>query len=350
MIEDSTFGIMKDGTAVRRFRITNHSGSYVEILSYGAAVHSIHVPDRYGNDTDVTLGTDDVNVLDGRSMEGQVMGRIANRVAGAEFSIGAKTFHLDRGRGGNCLHSGSGNWGKRIFTRILPDAGEKENKNGLTLRLACEDHGEGGFESYVHVEVDYTWTEDNQLNIEYIAVPGETTAIMPTNHTYFNLGCVDARDHYLKLASSKYLVRDENGLSHGRIASVENTPFDFRESRTIRSAIGEDPERKFLPKGEFDDCCLLDGKGFREVGELFSEESGIAMRVFTDMPSLILFTPFIRDRAAGKNGSFYEGFTSVCLETEIEVDAVNCAAFTSPIVNAGSVFHSVTSYRFERET
>ena len=344
MIKVSDFGITR-GVPVQCIRMENELGEYVELLDFGASIHAIGVRDENGQIDDVTLGAPDAAALDGMNMEGVVVGRCANRIADARFSIGDKEFCLEAGRGGHCLHSGSGNWATKHFDTTLDEA-----KN--EVHFSYRDHGEGGFESALLAEVIYRFDRvapggRTRLLIEYRVTPEEDTVVAPTNHTYFNLGCEDVRDHVLMLRADRYAVKAESGVPDGRILPVDGTPLDFRLPRAMREAMEVHPETLWPEDNRaYDDCLLLEGSGMRKAGALYCRKNGRRMEVFTDMPALVLFTFAAPREVPGKNGELYGAFRSVCLETGYAINAVNCPAFDQPITRAGETFVSRTAYVF----
>lgn len=343
MIIKKLFGTRKNGVRVFIYRITNRFGEYVEILDYGAAVHSVCVRDASGDIGDVVLGVPYADALDDFNLEGVIVGRCAGRIADAKFVLNGKEYKLDAGRGGHCLHSGSGNYGMRMF-EVCAD--ETDN----SIILTCHDNGEGGFESEADVMIRYQFGDDSVLHLEYRIVPTQDTVIAPTSHIYFNLGLGDAREQILQIPASRYAGKDSRGLPDGSVCSVEGTPFDFRKAVTLREAAGRDIEGKFLGEhASYDDILLPDGEGYREAAHLFNAGTGRRMTVYTDMPAVVLFT-FGADREIpGKYGENYHGFRSVCLETGHVPNAVNCPQLPSPVCRGGELFYSHTAYAFSAE-
>lgn len=341
MITKSIFGSLSDGRPVTLYQITNAAGAWVQILDYGATVHGIAVPDRAGRLGDVVLGAADAAQLEGFCLAGATIGRCANRIADAQFSIGGKTYHLEPSRGGHCLHSGSGNYANRFF-RVTP-LGEN------TLCCTLRDNGEGGFETPVDARVEFTFDDNCALTIRYVLTAHGDTVLNPTNHSYFNLGCEDSRDHLLWLWAETYAPVNGRQVPDGTVAPVADTPLDFRQERRIRDALQDGAPGFFPRQPEYDHNLLLGGKGMRKAARLRSEETGRVMEVFTDMPSVVLFTFGGNREIPGKYGQTYRGFRSVCIETQYPVNAVNCPPFPSPVFHAGETLDSTTVYAFSCE-
>lgn len=338
MIEQSLFGIMENGREVYLYRITNQAGEYAELLSYGASLHRLCVMDRDGGLGDVVLGEESVDGFAGFCTEGVVVGRCANRIADARYEIGGRVYQLEPGRGGHCLHSGSSNYGQKHFKAIV-----NEEENRVTFLL--EDDGACGFGCVVHASISYTWNDAHQLIIDYQLIPEGTTLLSPTNHSYFNLGCKDARDHILQINADRVALKSERGVPEGNVIEVRGTYLDFRTPRLIRDALKDMIPAKGRRSG-FDDNYILNGTGFREIGNLVSVSSGRRMRVMTDMPGLVLFAASLPEPHQGKNGMIYDGYCFVCMETQYVSNAINCEAFQKPIFRKGEKMISRTMYEF----
>ncbi|MCD7820337.1 MAG: galactose mutarotase [Lachnospiraceae bacterium] len=334
MIQKRTFGVLKDGTEIFLYHIENSRGEYIEVLSYGAVLHRVVVRDQNGDLGDVVLGAADAEQLTGFCLAGAVVGRCANRIADARYVLDGKEYHLEAGRGGHCLHSGSGNYANRSFSGIC--VGE-ENKVVLSLW----DDGAVGFACGADVQVGYQFDDDARVTITYHIVPDGTTVISPTNHSYFNLGCRDSRDQILWVDSDSYAVKAADDVPRGEVASVAGTWLDFRTPVLLRNAMENDPTGH-----GYDDHLILNGNGFRHVATLSCPETGREMKVHTDMPSLVLFTFGAPREIPGKDGEVYCGYRSVCLETGYVANAVNCQEFVSPVFHKGEKMHSVTTYTF----
>ena len=339
MIKKELYGIHPDGIPVHLFRIQNKWGEYVELLDYGASIHRIVIRDRSGQLSDVVLGAANAKDLGQFTLEGVSIGRCANRIRDAKCTLDGTTVYLEKGRDGHCLHSGSANYGRQHF-----EAGIIDDSN---VQFYICDKGKCGFNCDAHTWIAFGFDEMHCLRITYDITPSATTVLSPTNHAFFNLGCSDARDHLLKLCAEQYAPKGSDGIPDGDIRSVSETPLDFRSARTLREALDTAENGFFLnDHHSYDDNLILSGSGYRYVGALYSSETGRKMDVFTDMPSIVLFT-FDSDRPInGKDGAVYSGFKSVSLETQFVTNAVNCSQYQSPVFHKGESLHSKTEYRF----
>lgn len=340
-ITKSPFGITRDGQQAYLYCLKNADGAYVTITSYGCRIVSICVPDKNGDLKDVCLGYDTLAGYESDTAGfGAVIGRHANRIGKGEFTINGETYHVAINNGPNHLHGGLRgfhhyNWDSEVdgnsvrFTRISPD-GEENYPGTLTMR------------------VTYTWSEDNELSISYEAVSDKDTVFNTTNHAYFNLNGEDsdtALNHTLMINADQFTEADENVLTTGKILDVADTPFDFREAKTIGQDIhAEHPQLKYTKT--YDHNFVLNGSGLKEAAVLSSPESGIRMTCFTDQPGLQLFVPASAPAEHGKENRTYPAYGSVCLETQHFPNATSHPNFPSVILKAGETFKSKTLYHF----
>jgi aldose 1-epimerase len=240
MIEKRKVGTMQHGPVVNMFTIYNSMGEYVELLDYGASIHSINVFDKDNCIGDVVLGVDNIDELTGRSYEGSTIGRCANRIAYGRFTIDGIETRLECNRGEHFIHGGSGNYAKKTFSTTVD-----ESKNSVTFTLL--DTGEGGFGCAADVAVTFTFGEDHKLVIEYQILPHGSTVLCPTNHAYFNLsGTGDSSEHLLKIYASDFAPKSEIGMPVGDRIPVNGTSHDFRSMRQIGDGLADNTAGFFL--------------------------------------------------------------------------------------------------------
>ncbi len=339
MVDTGEFGVLPDGTRITMHTIRNSKGEYVEILNRGASLHRIHVLDGFGRIGDVTLGARNAVDLAGYSFEGVTIGRCANRIAFGRFEIDGKVTQLDCNLDGHCLHSAGGNYARAMFSA--------EVLNPQTVKMSYRDPGESGFDCSVDVSIVFRFDDDSRLQIEYEMEPHGNTVLCPTNHAYFNLSGGDIREHDLRIDADSTAWVDQYKIPDGRAVDVSGRSSDFRALRNIREAMESDTTGFFKSDPhQYDDFFLLNGEGFRQTAELVSRSAGRRMNVYTDMPCIILYTPYPRTPRDGKDGRTYEGYCAVCLETQFVPNAVNCPQFASPVFKTGERLSSTTVYEF----
>ena len=341
-ITRESFGRTEDGRAVTRYTMTNGAGMTVRVLDYGCTVQSVIVPDRTGSPVDVVLGYDDIDGYEqGSCWFGAFVGRYANRIKGAAFTLGGKTFSLPKNDGENHLH---GTFDRRVFEAFPGDG-------ALALRYESPD-GEEGFPGTLHVTVTYSLTEDNALVMDYRAAADVDTVVNLTNHSYFNLsgaGSGDVLGQHLRLRSSRVTEVGEGTLPTGRILSVEGTALDFRAGKPIGRDIAADEPSLRLCSG-YDHNYILDKEpGLSLCGEAYSPETGIAMAFSTTQPAVQLYTgQFVAGDAApcGKNGVRYPKYGGFCLESQHYPCSPNYPEFPSTLLRPGEEYREITAYRF----
>lgn len=368
------FGKLKDGRSAGLYILRNASGMEASITDYGATLVSLVVPDVKGEGLDVVLGYGDVSGYeDGQNTYGGTVGRFANRICDARFTLNGETYELTANDGKNSLHGGRDHYSKRLWQTRIPftsmsskdvaakaGAGESMNDGGpayvqdspegdsVTFYLDSPD-GDQGYPGDLHMEVTYTLTSAGELHIDYRAESDKDTPFNPTNHSYFNLAGhdsgVSAEAHLCKIQATYYTPNDEGNLPTGEIVPVEGTPFDFRLAKPIGMDIHADNEQLRFCHG-YDHNFCLDGEGYREVAAVGSEASGISMVVLTDLPGLQLYTGNGITEESGKCGFHYTYRMGFCLETQYWPDAVNRENFPGGILKAGEKFESRTTYKF----
>ena len=337
-----SFGMTSKGEEARLFTIQDGKGMEIKVSDYGAALVQVRVPDKEGRLLDVVLGYDEVQGYEaGNAFFGATIGRVANRIGNGEFQLGGRTYELTRNDGQNTLHGGRDFYNKRIW---------KTGKTG-------EDHveflldspsGDQGFPGNVKISVTYTLTKDNEIKIQYRAVPDADTLINLTNHSYFNLsghasGTVLAQE--VMLYADAYARADSQSIPTGEIVPVSGTPMDFRQLKPIGAEIDEAYEALEFGKG-YDHNWVLNKKGYRKAAFMRSKESGIAMEVYTDLPGLQFYTANFVDHEKGKEGAVYNMRQAACFETQYFPDAVHKDHFEGPEVKAGEIYETTTAYRF----
>ncbi|MEA4911035.1 MAG: aldose epimerase family protein [Oscillospiraceae bacterium] len=353
MLTKTSFGQTKNGESVSLYRLTNGSGAYAEILDYGCTVRSIVVPARTGMMTDVCLGYDTLADYEADdAYMGAAVGRFANRISGARFTLNGETYALAANDGPNCLHGGGTGFDRRVWEAVRCD------ENAVTFRRVSPA-GEEGFPGTLTAEIRYTFTDDNELVIQYAADTDADTPLNLTNHTYFNLDGLqsdDALEHLLSVRSAFITEQGAGLLPTGRLLAVDedlfdmhnDTPFDFNSAKAVGRDIALDSEQLRIAGG-YDHNFVLDGAGYREAASLYSPESGIELLIFTDAPCVQFYSGnFLRGRI-GKGGRAHRKNAGVCLETGAFPDAVNRPEFPTAILKKGERFYSKTACIFSTE-
>ena len=331
------FGHTREGLALSAYTIENAAGASCTLLDYGATVQALCVPNRDGGLTDVVLGYDSAAEYEAGSVFlGATIGRFANRIGGARFSLGGKDYLLSKNDGDNCLHGGPLGFDRQVWNaEILGESAVRFS------RLSPD--GEEHFPGNLAISVSFTLGADNTLSIAYDASADADTICSFTNHSYFDLsGCGKAMDQLLWINAERYLELGAGTLPTGIAAPVAGTPFDFRSPKPVGRDIGLDDEQLALGGGYDHNFCLSGG----HAASLESAETGIRMDVFTDLPGVQFYSSNFLGEQRGKGGVPMHTRGAVCLETQLWPDAMNHWSFPSPVLRRGEKLHSVTSYRF----
>lgn len=344
-MEKRSFGRTSSGREAALYTIANSRGMRAEITDYGASLVSLFVPDKSGAPVDVVLGYEDAaSYENGRGYLGATIGRNGNRIANACLEIDGVSYPLEANDSENNLHSGS----KGTSARFWELQSCEDNRIVLTIEDADLEQGYPG---NAKMTVTYEVTEDNGLAIRYEASADKKTVFNLTNHSYFNLSgqeTGDILDCTLMIKASHYTpVKDKKAIPTGEIASVEGTPFDFREAKPIGRDIRADHIQLTYGNG-YDHNFALDraGDGLESVATVYSPKTGIQMEVITDCVGMQLYTANGVGGQKGKGGVVYQRNAALCLETQFFPNAVNEPNFASPLIDAGTTYRSETVYRF----
>ena len=341
-VRTKVFGTMKDGHKVTLYSIQNQNGMIAEVMDYGAILVNLLVPDHKGEVDDIVLGYDKLEdyYVNG-CFFGAVIGPSANRIAKARFSIDGVSYQFPANDNGNNLHSDHVNgYPKRLWNAEIVG-------NGVRFTLDDPD-GSMGFPGNKHVEVTYTLTEENELRLDYHVTSDKKTLINMTNHSYFNLAGHNAGSilqHKLQILADAYTPVIPGSIPTGEIAPVKGTPFDFTTSAVIGERIEDDNEQLKLGQG-YDHNWVLNGSGFRKAASAESEETGIKMEVYTDLPGIQFYSGNFLAGSKGKEGAVYEKGYGICFETQYFPDAIHKENFESPITKTGEVYDTTTVYKF----
>jgi len=333
------------GKDVYLITLTNNKGNVIRLTNYGAKINWIEVPDSKGKKNNITFGYDTFEeTLAGDMSFGSTIGRYANRIAGGKFTIDSVEYTLPVNNGPNTLHGGPQGWHSVVWnTEIL------NNSESPAVKFTYRSPDmEMGFPGNVDAEIIYTWTDNNEIVMDYKATTDKKTVVNLTNHAYFNLhGAFNEyiNDHVLTIRASAFLPVDSVMIPTGEIRSVEGTPFDFTEPFMIGQRLDEEYDQLILGRG-YDHNFILDNK--EEVDALvFEPLTGRVLEIITDQPGLQFYGGnFLNGSQVGHGGIPYDFRTGFCLESGHYPDSPNHPGFPSTILNPGETYKTRTIYRF----
>ena len=338
MDQTRNFGVLPDGREVSCIRLADGALS-CEVLTWGATLRSLVVPDRNGKPTDIVLGFDRIeDYIMHDAHFGGTIGRFANRIAGGAFSLCGEDYRLPCNDGDNHLHGGPDGFDRVLWTI------ERLDRNAVTLFYRSPD-GEMGYPGTMDVRVTYALS-GGSLAIHYDAVSDRDTLCSLTNHAYWNLAGHDSGNvlrQVLQLDASSYTPTDAALIPTGEIAPVSGTPMDFSVPTPIGARIRQAYKALELAGG-YDHNYIPDRP---DCARAWSDDTGITLFLTTDRPGVQLYTGnFLGSTPPGKGGARYPQFGGFCLETQAFPDAPHHTAFPSAVLRAGERFESTTNCTF----
>ncbi|MBN1506496.1 MAG: galactose mutarotase [Sedimentisphaerales bacterium] len=340
------FGRTPDGQEVHIYTLTSSKGLRARIMNFGATLVSIEVPDRHGTLRDVVLGFD---ALEGYFQPhpyiGSTVGRYANRIGNARFTLDGVEHKLSANEGVNQLHGGNVGFDKKLWS--TQEAVAADNEAWVKMTYLSKD-GEEGYPGSLRCTVSYVLTNDDELRISYEAQTDKKTVVNLTNHSYWNLGGPDSSGilaHELLINSGKFTAIDKNLIPTGMIASVLDTPLDFSRPRVIGERLhhlGKGYDHNYVVRG--------DAKAMKFCAKLREPQSGRVMEILSTEPGIQLYTSnYLDGSLTGKGGGPLNKHAAVCLETQHFPDSPNKPSFPSTVLSPGEKFTSTTVHKFATE-
>lgn len=343
----SDFGMLKDGSKVEKYTITNNIGTKVSIITYGATLASVETVDKNGKSADIIVGFDDIEgFVERTDYQGVIVGPYANRIGNSTFTIDGVEYKVNSNENVvTCLHS-CGEFNTAIWD--VKATGE----DFIELSYLSPD-GVNGFPGNLIVTVRYTLTDENELKLEYNAISDKKTLINLTNHAYFNLGGYDSGtilNHKLTIDADYYTPVDKLSIPTGEIASVDGTPFDFRKEKTIGESIDADVEQLNFTGGYDHNFCINNyDSTVKKVATVYEPVSGRVLEVFTDLPGIQFYAGNFLKGVIGKGGKPAGKRTGFCLETQYYPDTPNKMNFPQCTFDANEKYHTVTVFKFSNK-
>lgn len=334
-----------EGKDVFLLTLTNSKGNVIKLTNYGAKINWIEVPDRKGEKENITFGYDTFEAtLNGDMSFGSTVGRYANRIAGGKFTLDGVEYTLPRNNGPNTLHGGPKGWHSVVWNTEIVKGSEYP---AVKFTYRSPDM-EMGFPGNVDAEVTYTWTDNNEIIMDYKATTDKKTVINLTNHAYFNLhgaGVDDINDHILMIRASAFTPVDSFMIPTGEIRPVSGTPFDFTKPFMIDTRLEEPYDQLILGKG-YDHNFVLDNTEAIDA-MVYESLSGRVLEVETDQPGLQFYGGnFLNGTQTGHGGIVYDFRTGFCLESGHFPDSPNHPEFPGTVLKPGETYKTRTIYRF----
>lgn len=342
------FQAVIDGKETDLYILRNANGYEVAICNYGGAIVSCMVPDKDGKIANVIEGHKDIKSLasGNECFLSTLIGRWGNRIKEGKFTLGGKQYQVALNDGPNHLHGGPTGYHARVW-----DA-QQMGSNTLALKYVSA-YGEEGFTGEVKIFVEYTWTDDNELVIDYLATSNKKTIINLTHHAFFALAGTanptpSVCDNVLEVNGDFYLPTDDVAIPTGEILKVEGTPFDFRAPKTIGDVIDADDEQIKFGHG-IDHNFVLNKP---EVGALTfaarvtDPKSGRTLETYTTEPGLQVYTGNFLNGYEIQNGATAPRRSAICLEAQHFPDSPNRPYFPPVVLCPGERYTQKTVYKF----
>ncbi|MHC1785932.1 MAG: aldose epimerase family protein [Christensenellales bacterium] len=339
------FGMTPDGEKADLITLSNRSGASVSLLSLGAHLVSVRVPDKAGRLKDVTLGMDSLAeyLETTKGYMGATVGRYANRIGGAAFTLNGKTYSLFANNGANTLHGGKIGFDKKLWRYETFSQGGRDS---VRLSYTSPDMEEG-FPGNMEVSVTFSWDDACQLRLDYGAASDQDTLVNLTNHAYFNLGdAPDIKGHTLQIAGDRIIAVGSNLIPTGEMKPVDGTPYDLRQAVLLGEALARTDDAMFVAVRGFDVGYVLPGSGLREVARLHDPASGRLMKVLTDQPGVQCYSGQ-GFNCTGRGGVHYGPYAGLALETQQHPDSIHHPHFGDTTLRAGASYATSTIYAFE---
>jgi len=348
----STFGALPDGRTVSAATLRNKSGMTITVISYGATLQSVIVPDRSGKVSDVTLGPARFEgYLNKPEYFGGTVGRFANRIANGRFQLEGRTYETPRNNGPNSLHGGLIGFDKVLWDVVEVSGGPRRAR--IVLRYVSPD-GDQGYPGKLIVTATYTLDEANTLGIEYRASTDQTTVVNITNHTYWNLAGDGsprgAMDQILTIPADAFLPVNATLIPTGERRSVDGSVFDFRMPQPIGKRVREASDQQIGFGRGYDHNWIVAERATSTLhltARLADPNSARSFELWSNQPGVQFYSGnFLDGTTVGRTGRLYRQGDAVALEPQTFPDAVNQPAFPSARLEPGQEYINRMEYRF----
>jgi aldose 1-epimerase len=346
----ASFGTTPDGKDVTVITLTNGKGMTAKVISLGAALYALDVPDRNGKPGDIVLGYPDLKgTFEKPQYFGDTVGRYANRIAKGKFKLDGKEYTVPVNDGPNSLHGGKLGFDKVVWSVDKVESGANPS---VTMTYVSPD-GDQGYPGQLTATAKYSINDKNELTIEYTATTDKPTIVNITNHTYWNLageGSGSVEDQKLMIAGDAYLPTDATAIPTGEVRSVAGTYFDFRKAKPIGRDVRKASEQQLVYGRGFDHNWVISRKEApapREVARVTDPKSGRVMSLWSAQPGLQFYSGnFLDGTTSGKAGGIYREGDAFALEPQIFPDTPNQPDFGSARLEPGQTYKNVMTYKF----
>jgi aldose 1-epimerase len=345
-VTKEAYGKTPDGKDVDIYTLANADGMKVKIITYGATITDVEVPDRNGKFDNVALFRDSLEgYMDKVNVTpyfGSTIGRFGNRIAKGKFTLDDKEYTLATNDGANTLHGGV-----KGFDKVVWNAEPVKDKDSVGVKFTyTSPDGEEGYPGTLKAQVVYSLTDKNELKMDYAATTDNPTVVNLTNHTYWNLsgaGSGDILGEDIMLNADGYLPVDSGLIPTGEVKSVKDTPMDFTKPMAIGSRIDQ-------VSGGYDHCYVLNKgetkDGLTLAAKVEDPKSGRVMEIYSTEPAIQFYTGNFLNGMITAGGKKYNKHAAFCLETQHYPDSPNQSAFPSTVLRPGETYKHLTVHKF----
>jgi len=344
-ITEAPFGNV-EGKEVKLYTLKNKGGLVAKITNYGCIITEFHQPDKSGKTADIVLGFDNLDAyVKGHPYFGATIGRVANRIKNAQFTLEGKPYKLAANNAPHALHGGKVGWDKVVWTA---EASETDSGPSLKLTYVSKD-GEEGYPGTVTAHTTYTLTNANELRVEMGATTDKTTLVNMAHHSYWNLAGHESGTilgHELTLHSDQYTPGDP--VPDGKIKAVKGTPMDFNTPKLI----GKDLKEAGAKPIGFDHNWIVkgDANALRPVARVKDPKSGRVLELQADQPGVQFYSGNFLDGTNKGKGATYPQHAGLCLESQKIVNSINVPAWKDQVIlKPGVAYKHVMVHKFSAE-
>ena len=350
-VSRAPFGTLADGQAVEAITLSNRHGMRATIITYGASIQAVVVPDRNGRGADVTLGYSTLHAyVDQPQYFGSTVGRVANRIAKGRFTLDGKSYQVPVNNGPNSLHGGTKGFDKVVWTVAETNGGPSAS---VTLRYVSPD-GEMGYPGTLTVTATYALSDTNELSVDYRATTDRTTVVNLSNHAYWNLageGSADgAMGHLLTIPAEYYSPTDSTAIPTGEFRPVSGTVFDFRKPTPVGARVRDSSDRQIVYGRGYDHNWVV-ARSLSATPRLLARveepKSGRVMEILSNQPGIQFYSGnFLDATTVGKAGKIYRMGDAIVLEPQMFPDTPNRPEFGSIRLEPGQTYRNIIIWRF----
>ena len=350
-VERAPFGRLPDGQAVEAITLSNAHRMSVRIITYGASIQAVTVPDRQGRLADVALGYPTLEKYVGQPQYlGSTVGRVANRIARGMFTLDGRTYRVPVNNGPNSLHGGTKGFDKLVWQVV----GTKEGASAsVTLRLLSPD-GDMGYPGNLDVTATYALNDRNELSVDYKATTDHTTIVNISNHAYWNLAGEGAPEgamsHILTIPAETYNPTDSTAIPTGEFRPVAGTVFDFRKPTAVGARVRDASDEQIVFGRGYDHNWAVArtvSQKPRLLARVEEPKSGRVMEILSNQPGVQFYSGnFLDATTSGKTGKLYREGDAIVLEPQMFPDTPNRPEFGSVRLDPGQTYRNIIIWRF----